>query len=233
MSDTNNPNPGDNAGDKTNNVTPPTGGTDPNKTGQGEGASTVDTSKFTQADWDKIYSDNKLYDNPRFKSLNEQAKRAKILEDEKSEAAKNKLAEEKKFEELAQTNANEAKTWREKAESATLNNAIQLTAVQAGIVDVDAALKLIDRSNIKLDDTGNASGVKEAIEVLVKDKPYLKTGKVDPNFAVGGGTNPGNDDTGTPRFTLTQIQDHKFYMKNRVAIDKALKLGLIVNDQAK
>jgi hypothetical protein len=79
----------------------------------------------------------------------------------------------------AETRANERLV---KAEVKTL-------AVSMQIIDPDAAFLLIDRTNVKITDAGEVEGAKEALEALVKAKPYLvgKGGK----GGVGSGTNPG------------------------------------------
>lgn len=50
---------------------------------------------------------------------------------------------------------------------------IRTQAAVLGFVDADDALKLIDRSELKVDDKGNVTGVKEALEALAKAKPHL------------------------------------------------------------
>jgi ABC-type lipoprotein release transport system permease subunit len=63
---------------------------------------------------------------------------------------------------------------------------IKMISTSLGIVDPDAAYKLMDTSGLKIEDSGEVKGVKEALEALLKTKPYLKkTGTV-----IGGGSNP-------------------------------------------
>lgn len=57
-----------------------------------------------------------------------------------------------------------------------------------GLVDADAAFALMDRSAVKVDDKGNVAGVKEALDALIKAKPYLKA--TPAGTKIGGGSNP-------------------------------------------
>ena len=60
-------------------------------------------------------------------------------------------------------------------------------ATDMGLVDADAALALMDRTDVTVKDDGTVDGVKEALEALVAAKPWLKK---EQKTTVGGGTNP-------------------------------------------
>lgn len=64
---------------------------------------------------------------------------------------------------------------------------IKSLSATLGIVDPDAAYQLIDKSGLKVEDSGDVKGVKEALEALLKAKPYLKKTGIT---TIGGGTNP-------------------------------------------
>lgn len=81
-----------------------------------------------------------------------------------------------------------------------LESTVVREGVALGIVDTDAALKLVDRSGIKFEGR-KATGVKEALESLLKDKPYLK-GTATPNQ--GGGSFDGN--TPPDLYTAEQLK---------------------------
>lgn len=55
------------------------------------------------------------------------------------------------------------------------------------IVDADAAVLLMDKSSVKVDEKGTVTGVKEALEALVNAKPYL-TKQPDNSAAYGTGS---------------------------------------------
>ncbi len=216
-----------------NNTTPSTpNGTDPSKTGMDASGSAVDPTKFSDKDWETIYSNPKLYEHPRFKGLNERAQLAKQLEAEKAEAEKSRLVEEKKYQELAELNKKEAETWKSKAESAVIDNSIAFEAQKLGVVDIEAVTKLINRKEIKLGDDGSATGVVEAVKALVDSKPYLVGKQKD--ITIGSGTNPGSNNNATvQKFKLSQLQDHKFFMYHQKEIDQAIKICNIENYMAK
>lgn len=72
---------------------------------------------------------------------------------------------------------------------------VKVAAAELGIRDADAAMKLMDAANVKVDDAGNVTGVKEALETLLKDKPYLKGAGGGPSksgaeLGAGGGRPP-------------------------------------------
>ena len=110
-----------------------------------------------------------------------------------------------------------------------LSSLISKAAQAKGIVDTDAAAKLIDRAAIKEDENGVYTGITEAVEALAKEKTYLVTGKPQPTL--GTPTNPGGTPSSDGSFTMTQIQDPKFYQENREAIQKAQQEGKLVEDR--
>lgn len=205
----------------------PTPGTDPDKTA-GE-QSTFDASKLSDADFEKIFSDNRLYQHSRFKTLSEKAKKADELEKKTAQAEEEKLKSDKKWEELAQKNEEKAKEYERKYQETNLNSAIQAEALKQGVRDVDAAVKLIDRANVKIEEDGTVSGVAEAVTALLEAKSYLKDANA-PTVGAGSNPNPSQTEAGTKKFRLSQIQDHAFFQKNEKEIGEALKLGLVEDD---
>ena len=126
-------------------------------------------------------------------------------------------------------NIQEAKGWQEKYTSRSIDQAIQLEAMKAGAVDVEAVLKLVDRSKLSIDDNGNVTGVSELVQNLLKEKTYL-TGK-PATTTIGDATAPGGADSQAPKkFKASQLKDTKFYRENEADILKAMKLGLIEDD---
>lgn len=89
----------------------------------------------------------------------------------------------------AQTKAQEAE---KKANERLIRAEVKSVATELGIVDADAALLLMGKENVKINDSGDVEGVKEALTTLVESKPYLKgqqgAGKGGNDF--GGGTPP-------------------------------------------
>lgn len=204
------------------------GGTDPTKT-ETQQPPAFDVTKVGDEDFQKIFEDPRLYNHPRFKSLNEQAKKAKEYEAEKAKAEEEALKKKGEWEAVAKQNEDKAKAAEQKYLDSQTDNRIQAEAVKLGTVDLEAVLKLIDRSTIKVNEDGSITGIEDAVKALLEAKPYLKgSGQ---QVTVGAGTSPGADATsGLKRFKLSQLQDAAFYQANEKDIMAAQKAHLIEDD---
>ncbi len=109
---------------------------------------------------------------------------AKSMGFESAEAMQTAAKAKKDADAASQTELEKEKAAREKAESdnkAVLETAnkrlvdaeIKVLAKDAGFADVTDAVALIDRTSIQVDDQGNVTGAKEAVEALAKAKPHL------------------------------------------------------------
>jgi len=82
---------------------------------------------------------------------------------------------------------------RESSTLQTANNRL-IAAELKGLEGYDQKLlaKVIDLTNVKVDDKGNVTGIKEAADAAAKEYPAVKSGTkssfVPPNPAAGGGT---------------------------------------------
>lgn len=199
--------------------------------------SNVDDKSVSQPSGEKtfdesVFDDPRLWEHPRFKTLNERAKQAKVYEAQLKEQEEKTLAESKKFEELATIRAKERDDYRGKFLQTVQDNKIIQEASKVGVVDVEAVLKLVNRENIRVDDDGNITGAIEAVNALVESKPYLKN--KTSTTTLGTPSNPSSDaDLSHPRFKLSQLSDPAFYRDHEADILKAYKLGLIEDDLAK
>jgi len=75
---------------------------------------------------------------------------------------------------------------------------VKVLANELGFADWEDAHALADLSKVEEDDKGNLTGVKEALEELLKKKPHLgkqKTGNGAFGAHVGGGSGGGDDKT--------------------------------------
>jgi len=190
-----------------------------------------DTKGGESAFDEKVFDDPRLWTHPRFKSLNERAKMADKLEKEQSAAEEKRLAEAKKFEELATKRAEERDAITSKYTSQLQDNRIITEASKVGVADMDAVLKLVDRSGITIDANGNVTGATEAVQALLASKPFLK-GKA--GTTIGSATSPGADaDTGVKKFKLSQLQDPAFYREHEKDILAAYKAHLIEDDMSR
>jgi hypothetical protein len=181
---------------------------------------------------ERVFDDPRLWTHPRFKSLNERAKKADALEKANAEAEEKRLQDAKKFEELANKRAAERDEIKSKFTSQLQDNRIITEASKVGVVDIETVLKLVDRANITIDENGNVSGAVEAVQALLAAKPFLK-GKPGAT-TIGSPTNPGADaNADIKKFKLSQLQNPIFYRENEKDILAAYKAGLIEDDVTK
>lgn len=93
---------------------------------------------------------------------------------------------------------NKAKGAEERAKRALIKAAFAEAAIAANLVSVDDAFLLADLSNVEVSDDGTVTGVKEAVEQLVKEKPYLVKQTGGQGGAGGGNPPRGNVATEDP-----------------------------------
>lgn len=194
----------------------------------------IDTSKLTDEQFDQILHDERAlkltFKHPRFKTLYEQAQAGKKALEEAKRAEEEKLKKAGEYEELLKKKESELEEQRNRYQQATVDNRLQLKLTQAGTPYIEDALKLIDRSTIKTDETGQVSGVEEAVEKLKVEKPFLFSKGSTPQ--VGSPTNPQPDAVrGTKTFKQSELRNSKFYKENKADIDAAIKAGTIIIGQ--
>lgn len=73
----------------------------------------------------------------------------------------------------AQSAAQEA---QRKANDKLIRAELKYVGSELGLVDVDVAYLLLDKEGISVGDDGSVEGVKEALEKVIADKPYLAKG---------------------------------------------------------
>jgi hypothetical protein len=218
---------GDGAGaPNTTNTNSNQNGTVPTKTDAGQ--KSFDPSSITDDEFGKVFEDERLWRHDRFKQLIEKAKKAEKFEAEEQKKKEAQLLEEKKYQELITEKEKKLGELTNQLKDFKVNSQIQVEAQKAGIQDLEAATKLIDRAAIVVEDDGTIKGVAEAVKNLVEAKPYLKLGMPQPN--VGSGTNPATNNQQVTRFKHSQLLDPVFYREHEAEIQKAMKLGLIEND---
>ena len=184
-----------------------------------------DPKNLTDDQIAKVFSDERIWKNPRFKELNDKAKQAEALLQKEEEAKTKKLEEDKKFEELLNLEREKVKKMSEQLSQIKVDSAIQTEAAKNGIVDPEAALKLVDRGLIKQGDNGEPIGIADAIKALVTNKPYLVDSK---KVNLGGGTPPDNT-TGT-KIKLSEAQNPEYYRKHQAEVDEAFKTNNVEID---
>lgn len=128
----------------------------------------------------------------------EAAERRKKLEEIESNEAKRKeseLTEVQKAAKRAEDAENSLKQVKDRYRTNAIRNEIKLYAQNAGFVDTNDAIALVDMSGVDFDEASDkVSGAKEAIDALAKAKPHLLKAPDKPQApninSVGGGTKP-------------------------------------------
>ncbi len=104
----------------------------------------------------------------------------------------------------------------------------QLAASKLGIVDPEAAVKLLDWSNLEYDEDGRPKEIDKALAALLKAKPYLAA-QATPGRPPASPTNPARPTQGAEQtFTVSQLKDFRFYQTHKEAINQAMREGRIV-----
>lgn len=206
-------------------VQPPTPPTPPGDEGK---KTDFDPSKLSDEQLSKVLEDERIWKTKRLAELREKSKKADEYEANKSKEEEQRLEKEKKHEELANMRAKERDDWKGKFTRSQADNAIMAEASKLGIKDLDAAIKLIDRSKISVDDNGAVSGVVEAVAALAAEKPYLTSETV--KKPIGSGSNPPGSNQDYD-FTMSQIGDPIFYRANEAAIKVALSKNRVKEDR--
>ncbi len=95
----------------------------------------------------------------------------KAREHEESEKSELQKAQEK-----AQQLEKERESWQSKQKETAAQYDVALKAAKLGIVDPDAAWKLLDRSELQYDANDKPSNTELLLQGLLKEKPYLAGG---------------------------------------------------------
>jgi hypothetical protein len=160
--------------------------------------------EMTQEELDRMIADRITRERKKFADYDDI--KTKLSDHEKAEEAR-KLADMSDKERLeaekadALEKAQAAEESRDKALTAAnqrlIKSEFRALARESGIrADaLDDAFKLADTSAVSVDDDGNVIGVKDVIEALVKDKPYLAEAKKETPKKIGEGTNHSDDKT--------------------------------------
>jgi len=133
----------------------------------------------------------KVYDEEYVKKLRDEAakyrKKAKGLEDQTQTQQQELLKQvlgvlgidpdpNKEFEKQISDAKAAAQEAQRKAHDKLVRAELKMVGSELGLVDVDVAYMLLDKENISVGDDGSVEGVKEALEKVLADKPYLAKG---------------------------------------------------------
>jgi len=158
-----------------------------------EAAAETAAKTFTQAELDKIVQDRvaraKTEKPADYEELQAAAKKLAVIE----EANKTELEKQTARADKAEA---DAKSADDRVRETTLRSAIIAEAAKRQVVDPDAAVALIDRTSLELDDTGNPTNIAKAMDALLKTKPYLAgaaKGDADQGARSGGADQLGRE----------------------------------------
>jgi len=156
----------------------------------------------------------------------EYRKRLRELEGKVKADEEAKMTEQEKLQKrLAELERKEAE-YQQVLQARTLEYEVKLQASELGVVDPEAAYRLLDVKQIEFDDDGKPVNLERVLKELVAQKPYL--------VASGGMPSPTNPAqgriSGQQVFTRSQLRDPKFFASNRDAIMQAMREGRILED---
>lgn len=222
---------GDGAGTGGGTTTPPAGTTTPPA---GDGGAQFDPAALTQEQLNQVLEKNpEIWKTPRLVELRDKSKKFDDAQTAATAAEQKNLEDQGKFKELSEKQSGTITELQGKLKTSTINQALTNKLAPLGVVDLEAALALIDRSKVDVDANGTVTGIDEAIEALKTGKTYLfNTEGGGTTKPVGTPSNPGNGGgaPGTSTFKRSQLQDPKFYQEHRAEILKAQAAGQIEDD---
>jgi len=149
--------------------------------------------------------------------LRELEQKVKAHEDEKL-SEQEKL--QKKLTELEREAAEKARALQER----TTEYEVKLKAANLGIIDPEAAWRLLDVAAVEFDDDGKPKNIEPLLKELIKNKPYLAQ---NTQYAT---TNPARSGVNQTTFTRSQLRDPKFFAEHRDEIMRAMQEGCVLED---
>ena len=117
----------------------------------------------------------------------------------------------------------EATAFKLQRQELSLQMQIERQARKMGILDEDAAVKLLDRSMITFDDDGKPAGVEAALQQLTQQRPYMVNQAANgQNFSASNPARPQSSQTGM-FCTAEQMRDPGFFNKNKDEIMRRVR----------
>lgn len=175
---------------------------------------------------EKVLENKELWKLPRLKSLLDAEKNLKKLQKDKEVESEKALEEQKKFAELAEKRKAENELLQKQLQEFKVNQALTNKLMPLGVVDLDGALKLIDRSNIIIGDNGDVENIDNVVATFKEQKQYLfSDGKQ--SKTLGSPATATKQDSTIRKFTVKEIENPVFYKEHRDEILKAAQAGMI------
>lgn len=165
---------------------------------------------FSQADLDRIVETRLARERQKYEGFDDLKKKAEEY-DKLEEAQKTEL---QKAQDRATKAEADAKAASDRAKETALRAAIISEAAKKNVVDPDAAVALLDKSAIEYDKDGSPTNIADAVDSLLKAKPYL----------VGGGSR-GDADQGARNGGANQLTREQLQTMSHAEIVKAQDEG--------
>jgi hypothetical protein len=127
------------------------------------------------------------------KTFKEQTEASRLSDTEKQTLAQKKLEQQ-----LAEHQSQNNELLRQLQET-RINNEVFKQASKLNIIDIDAASKLIDASQIEYDDAGNPTNIDALLKDLVKQRSWLVNKQPAQQTSAGGATNPSRSQSSAPQ----------------------------------
>lgn len=152
----------------------------------------------------------------------EYRKKMRELEQTVKQHEESKLSENEKLQKKLAELEREQALWQRERQERTLKYETMLAASKLGVVDPDAAYKLLDLADIEFDEDGSPKNVEKVLRGLIAKRPYLV------GAAGGSPTNPARSTASPTTFTRSQLRDPNFFKAHRDAIMQAMREGRIM-----
>lgn len=191
--------------------------------------SEVDLSKLSGDQLAKVLENPELFKLPRIATLLEDSKNLKKLSKDQEAAREKALEEQKKFEDLANERGSKIETLEKQLQDQAIANSLTALLVKENVIDLDAALKLVDRNKVTVNEDGSLAGAEDAINALKADKAYLFNNQ---GGTLGTPSNPSSSQASQPggyKFKESQITP-EFYKAHEKEILEAYRNGQIEAD---
>jgi small-conductance mechanosensitive channel len=188
------------------------------------------TQEVAQQSETQAVEEQERFDTEYVRKLRAEAadyrKRLRELESKVKAEEEAKMTEQERLQKrLAELERKETE-YQMTLQARTLEYEVKMHATRLGVVDPDAAYRLLDLKQIEFDDDGKPLNIEKVLKELVAKKSYLVSSNSSPSP-----TNPAQGRvSGQQVFTRSQLRDPKFFAANREAILQAMREGRILEN---
>ncbi|MEN8907905.1 MAG: hypothetical protein ABF289_18290 [Clostridiales bacterium] len=141
---------------------------------QDKNNSNTDGESGSTEEEDKIYTKKEFTEQIEKRYARERKKiEKKVREEFENNKKKEEMTENERLKAEKEETEKNANSKIEAANKRLIKAEVKTIAVELNIVDGDGAYQLMNKENIEVDENGNITGVKEALEELIKNKTYL------------------------------------------------------------